>query len=135
MFTYSVLYASECACAHTPEAACSRAASSAGIGRVVTFTTSLLMRSYTHCKYTETHTHIYITHSCYMVHLLLKMCPSFTLPRHFLHHSPPQPSSQAPLLSDRKTKVSQFTHLLILHKYCKDTHTFNEYIPSCNVVG
>lgn len=48
-------------CVHTPEAACSRAASSAGIGRVVTFTTSLLTRSCTHSKSTQ----VRFTHKCF----------------------------------------------------------------------
>lgn len=43
------IYSTDYVCA--PEAACRRAASSAGIGRVVTFTTSLLMRSCTHPTY------------------------------------------------------------------------------------
>lgn len=50
---------SQCALVRAPEAACSSAASSAGMGRVVTLTTSLFMRSYTR-------THTWITHRCYL---------------------------------------------------------------------
>lgn len=106
----SVIY--ECVC--VPEAACSRAASSAGMGNVVTFTTSRLMRSCTRCKHTHTHTlkHLYTYTKSSSFTQNAALLP-LTYSPYVLPVSPPPPSLQAPPLSDRNTTASYLTRWFI----------------------
>ncbi len=116
-------------CVSAPEAACSKAASSAGIGSVVTFTTSLLMRSYTRCKHTYSltlQTKVTFSSLSNSKMCLSSLSDNFAF---FILRSPPLPSLQAPPLSDRKTTVSHFTHLFIFnslfkYKYCRCPQRF-----------
>lgn len=86
-----------CECVKAPDAACSKAASSAGIGNVVTFTTSLLIRS---CAQKT------ITHDGGR----LQNSPTPGL------HSPLQLSWQVPPLSDRETRQHHTSLIFLIEK-------------------